>query len=64
MADFILIDVGGTASALRYMRELPLDTAEDAYAIQRSDHMIYVNRACPDNFSPNINDHLPTVVGQ
>jgi phospholipid-binding lipoprotein MlaA len=64
MADFILIDVGGTASALRYMRELPLDTAEDAYAIQRSDHMTYVNRTCPDNFSPNINDHLPTVVGQ
>lgn len=46
MADFILIDVGGTASALRYMRELPLDTAQDPYAMQRSDHLNYVNRVC------------------
>jgi phospholipid-binding lipoprotein MlaA len=50
MADFILIDIGGTASSLRYMRELPLDTQEDSYLIQRDDHMSYVRRVC--NFEP------------
>lgn len=46
VADFVLIDIGGTASSLRYMRELPLNTDADSYAIQRTEHLAYVNKAC------------------
>ncbi len=44
--DLIIIDIAGTASALRYMRNLPFDTADDPYLVQREDHMTYVRSAC------------------
>lgn len=44
--DLIIIDIAGTASALRYMRDLPLDTAADPYLVQREDHLSYVRQAC------------------
>lgn len=46
IADLIVIDIGGTASALRYMRDLPFGTDQDPYVVQRTDHMDYVEASC------------------
>ncbi|CAK0772999.1 phospholipid-binding lipoprotein MlaA [Gammaproteobacteria bacterium] len=46
LADFLIIDVAGTASSLRYMRDLPLDAKEDPYLVQKTDHLKYVRRTC------------------
>lgn len=44
MADFIVIDMGGSASALRYMNELP--PGPDGYAVQRADYLAYIESGC------------------
>lgn len=46
LADFIIIDVAGTASSLRFMRDLPFNTQEDPYVVQKNDHLKYVESAC------------------
>jgi len=46
LADFLLIDIGGTASALRYMRDLPFNTDADPYLVQRTEHLEYVRSSC------------------
>lgn len=46
LVDFILIDIGGTAASLRYMRNLPFGTKEDPYLVQRNEHIIYVQESC------------------
>lgn len=44
MADFIIIDIGGSASALRYMNDLP--PGEDGYALQRAEYQAYIRTHC------------------
>jgi phospholipid-binding lipoprotein MlaA len=44
MADFIIIDVGGSASALRYMNSIP--PGGDGYAVQRAEYQTYIQRHC------------------
>lgn len=44
MADFIIIDLGGSASALRYMNDIP--PGLDAYAQQRADYRRYIEAHC------------------
>lgn len=44
MADFIIIDIGGSASALRYMNNLP--AGEDGYAVQRAEYDLYIKAHC------------------
>lgn len=45
-ADFIIIDMGGTAAALRYMNTMPDARNPDPYQALRADHMTYVSRGC------------------
>jgi len=45
-ADFIIIDLGGSASALRYMNSTPADGDGDVYRAARADHLNYVQRGC------------------
>jgi phospholipid-binding lipoprotein MlaA len=44
MADFIIIDIGGSASALRYMTSVP--AGEDGYAVQRAEYQKYIESHC------------------
>lgn len=44
MADFIIIDIGGSASALRYMNNIP--PGGDGYAVQRAEYQSYIERHC------------------
>lgn len=44
MADFIVIDIGGSASALRYMNDLP--AGDDGYVVQRADYQQYIQAGC------------------
>ncbi|CAK0747562.1 phospholipid-binding lipoprotein MlaA [uncultured Gammaproteobacteria bacterium] len=46
MADFIIIDLGGSAAALRYMNNIPAGNGKDPYDALRTDHMDYVNKGC------------------
>lgn len=46
MADFIVIDLGGSAAALRYMNNIPTGNGKDPYEVLRSQHMDYVNKGC------------------
>jgi len=44
VADFVLIDLGGTAASLRYMNDLP--PGPEGYQVQRTGHLNYVARGC------------------
>jgi phospholipid-binding lipoprotein MlaA len=44
MADFIIIDIGGSASALRYMNSIP--PGGDGYVVQRAEYQTYIQRHC------------------
>lgn len=44
MADLIVIDIGGSASALRYMNDLP--PGLDGYEVQRAAYQLYINASC------------------
>lgn len=44
MADFFIIDLGGSASALRYMNDIP--PGLDSYAVQRADYQAYITAHC------------------
>ena len=43
-ADFLIIDLGGSAAALRYMTDIP--PGADGYAIQRGDYQRYITASC------------------
>ncbi|BAI75161.1 VacJ protein (plasmid) [Azospirillum sp. B510] len=43
--DFLVIDLGGSASALRHARNVPLE-GEDLYAVQREDYRQYIEGGC------------------
>ncbi len=45
MADFIIIDLGGSASALRYSTDVTADAA-DPYAAKRDEYFAYLDAAC------------------
>jgi phospholipid-binding lipoprotein MlaA len=42
--DFLVIDLGGSAAALRYATDIP--PGADGYAVQRSDYKSYITAAC------------------
>ena len=45
-ADFIVIDLGGSAATLRYMNTVPVAKNQDAYEALRTDHLDYVRKGC------------------
>ena len=45
-ADFIVIDLGGSAATLRYIDTVPVAKNEDPYHALRRDHLDYVQKAC------------------
>ena len=45
MADFIIIDLGGSAAALRYATDVPTEGA-DPYDVQRAEYRDYIERGC------------------
>lgn len=45
MADFLIIDLGGSASALRHAKDVPHEGA-DLYAVQRDDYQRYIAQGC------------------
>ena len=45
-ADFIVIDLGGSAATLRYIDTVPVGKNEDPYHALRRDHLDYVQKAC------------------
>lgn len=45
-ADFIIIDLGGSAATLRYINTVPVAHGQDPYVALRSDHHKYVQNAC------------------
>ncbi|CAA7623899.1 VacJ protein [Candidatus Terasakiella magnetica] len=51
-ADFVIIDMGGTAAALRYMNTMPDAQNPDPYQALRTDHMNYVSRSCGGTSNP------------
>ncbi len=44
--DFILIDLGGSASALRYATSFPESGDRDPYELLREDYLAYIRAAC------------------
>jgi phospholipid-binding lipoprotein MlaA len=44
-ADFIVIDLGGSASALRHAKDVPHE-GTDLYAVQREDYLRYIEQGC------------------
>ena len=44
-ADFFIIDLGGSASALRHGKNIPV-AGEDLYAVQREDYGRYIENGC------------------
>ena len=46
-ADFVIIDLGGSASALRHIKEIP-DSGGDLYAAQREAYRQYMDAGCAD----------------
>lgn len=43
--DFLVIDLGGSASALRHAKNVPVE-GEDLYAVQRGDYTRYIEGGC------------------
>lgn len=43
--DFLVIDLGGSASALRHAKNVPT-AGEDLYAVQRADYQTYITQSC------------------
>ena len=43
--DFLVIDLGGSASALRHAKNVPVE-GEDLYAVQREDYTRYIEKGC------------------
>ena len=43
-ADFVFIDVGGSAAALRYATDIP--PGADGYSVQRGEYEGYIKTAC------------------
>ncbi len=43
--DFLVIDLGGSASALRHAKNVPT-AGEDLYAVQRADYQTYIDQGC------------------
>lgn len=44
-ADFIIIDLGGSASALRHGKDIPHEGV-DLYAVQREEYVRYIDQGC------------------
>lgn len=44
--DFIIIDIAGSASALRYINTVPVADGHDPYTVIRADHTNYIDKAC------------------
>lgn len=45
-ADFLVIDLGGSAATLRYLTQIPDGEGRDPYAQLRTEHMSYVREGC------------------
>ncbi len=53
-ADFIVIDLGGSAATLRYMNTVPVAHGQDPYTALRTDHVKYVRNACEGGVASNL----------
>lgn len=51
-ADFIIIDLGGSASALRHIKDLP-NGGDDLYATQREEYRRYIEAGCGGGAAPH-----------
>ena len=58
-ADFIVIDLGGSAATLRYIDTVPVAKDEDPYHALRKDHLDYVQKACQANPESRLADVAP-----
>jgi len=44
--DFFIIDLGGSASALRHATDIPQGEGGDLYALQRAEYLAYIEKSC------------------
>ncbi len=52
--DFIVIDLAGSASSLRYMNTVPVAHGQDPYNALRTDHHKYIQQSCKPDRDANI----------
>ncbi|MEI6558736.1 MAG: MlaA family lipoprotein [Rhodospirillaceae bacterium] len=58
-ADFIVIDLGGSAATLRYIDSVPVAKDQDPYHALRADHLDYVDKACHSDPGARLNAAAP-----